>query len=155
MPACLLASLQPHMHVAHNLVQCSAREAELYTQAGLQAGAQVVAQIERSHADHFYAKHDFDSAIQHYIATIGQLEPSYVIRKFLDAQRIHHLTSYLEELHSQVPPICDLQGLRIGQGHVLTLTCRHKSSLQPGSLILDRPVLQADCSIAQVPALRC
>ena len=68
----------------------------------LQAGAPVVAQIERSYADHFYAKHDFDSAMQHYAATIGQLEPSYVIRKFLDAQRIHHLTSYLEQLHEQV-----------------------------------------------------
>jgi len=36
-----------------------------------------------------------------YVATIGHLEPSYVIRKFLDAQRIHNLTSYLEQLHAQ------------------------------------------------------
>ena len=28
--------------------------------------------------------------------TIGTLEPSYVIRKFLDAQRIHNLTAYLQ-----------------------------------------------------------
>lgn len=40
-----------------------------------------------------------------YVATIGHLEPSYVIRKFLDAQRIHNLTSYLEQLHEQVPHI--------------------------------------------------
>lgn len=33
--------------------------------------------------------------------TIGKLEPSYVIRKFLDAQRIHNLTAYLQTLHLQ------------------------------------------------------
>jgi hypothetical protein len=46
-----------------------------------------------------------------YAATIGFMEPSYVIRRFLDAQRIHNLTSYLEELHSQARPValCDPQ----------------------------------------------
>lgn len=34
-------------------------------------------------------------------STIGKLEPSYVIRKFLDAQRIHNLTAYLQTLHLQ------------------------------------------------------
>ena len=29
------------------------------------------------------------------------MEPSYVIRKFLDAQRIHNLTAYLQTLHRQ------------------------------------------------------
>ena len=60
------------------------------------------ASIRRCYADHFYAKHDFDSAMAQYRGTIGQLEPSYVIRKFLDAQRIHNLTEYLEDLHEQV-----------------------------------------------------
>lgn len=36
-----------------------------------------------------------------YASTIGKLEPSYVIRKFLDAQRIHNLTAYLQALHRQ------------------------------------------------------
>ena len=36
-----------------------------------------------------------------YIKTIGYIEPSYVIRKFLDAQRLPNLTSYLEALHQQ------------------------------------------------------
>eukprot|EP00252_Welwitschia_mirabilis_P014871 TRINITY_DN32924_c0_g1_i1.p1 TRINITY_DN32924_c0_g1~~TRINITY_DN32924_c0_g1_i1.p1 ORF type:complete len:645 (-),score=135.04 TRINITY_DN32924_c0_g1_i1:251-1915(-) len=36
-----------------------------------------------------------------YIRTIGQLEPSYVIQKFLDAQRIYNLTNYLEKLHEK------------------------------------------------------
>lgn len=36
-----------------------------------------------------------------FCSTIGKLEPSYVIRKFLDAQRIHNLTAYLQALHRQ------------------------------------------------------
>lgn len=36
-----------------------------------------------------------------YIKTIGYIEPSYVIRKFLDAQRMPQLASYLEALHQQ------------------------------------------------------
>lgn len=54
--------------------------------------------------------------MQQFIQTIGHLQPSYVIRKvkshiiitiiniddfkFLDAQRIHNLTTYLQELHA-------------------------------------------------------
>eukprot|EP01137_Pigoraptor_chileana_P023996 Opistho-2@91225 len=55
--------------------------------------------IFTQYGDHLYGKNDFDGAIAQYIRTIGHLEPSYVIRKFLDAQRIHNLTSYLQELH--------------------------------------------------------
>ena len=66
-----------------------------------QAEASAVAEIRRRYGDHLYAKHDYDAAMAQYVATIGFMEPSYVIRKFLDAQRIHNLTSYLEELHSQ------------------------------------------------------
>jgi len=46
-----------------------------------------------------YSKGDFDGAISQYIKTIGKLEPSYVIKKFLDSQRIHNLTLYLQKLH--------------------------------------------------------
>ncbi|KAJ3447573.1 vacuolar protein sorting-associated protein 11 [Anaeramoeba flamelloides] len=55
----------------------------------------------RKYGDHLYAKGDYDGAIQQYTQTIGTLEPSYIIRKFLDAQRIENLTLYLEELHSR------------------------------------------------------
>ncbi len=34
-----------------------------------------------------------------YIKTIGYLEPSHVIRQFLDSQRINNLTLYLQALH--------------------------------------------------------
>lgn len=51
------------------------------------------------YGDHKYRKCDFDGAVDQYINTIGFTEPSYVIRKFLDAQRIGNLTAYLEKLH--------------------------------------------------------
>lgn len=57
--------------------------------------------IFTQYGDHLNSKGDHDGAIQQYIRTIGHLEPSYVIRKFLDAQRIHNLTAYLQALHNQ------------------------------------------------------
>lgn len=36
-----------------------------------------------------------------YVKTIRFLEPSYIIRRFLDSQRIVNLTEYLQELHKQ------------------------------------------------------
>ncbi|KZS98027.1 hypothetical protein SISNIDRAFT_472828 [Sistotremastrum niveocremeum HHB9708] len=59
-----------------------------------------LADIRRKYGDHLYAKGDFDAAMQQYLKTLGHLQPSYVIRKYLDAQRIHNLTTYLQELHS-------------------------------------------------------
>ncbi|KAI8878575.1 vacuolar protein sorting-associated protein 11 [Backusella circina FSU 941] len=60
-----------------------------------------IAEIFKKYGDHLYSKGDYDGAMEQYIRTIGQLEPSYVIRKFLDAQRIYNLTNYLQELHSK------------------------------------------------------
>ena len=45
-----------------------------------------VIEIFRRYGDHLYQKGDYDGAISQYLRTIGKLEPSYVIRKFLDAQ---------------------------------------------------------------------
>ncbi|KAF8498332.1 hypothetical protein JB92DRAFT_3084586 [Gautieria morchelliformis] len=59
-----------------------------------------IADIHRRYGDHLYLKGDYDGAMQQFIKTLGYLQPSYVIRKFLDAQRIHNLTTYLQELHS-------------------------------------------------------
>lgn len=55
--------------------------------------------IFRQYGDHLYNKGDHSGAIEQYIKTIGKLEPSYVIRKFLDSQHIEKLTSYLQALH--------------------------------------------------------
>lgn len=66
-----------------------------------QADAAATAEVLRKYGDHLYGKQDYDEAMAQYIRTIGQLEPSYVIQKFLDAQRIYNLTSYLEKLHEK------------------------------------------------------
>ncbi|KAI1844197.1 hypothetical protein JX266_009681 [Neoarthrinium moseri] len=55
--------------------------------------------IYRKYGDHLYQKGDYDSAMAQYIKAIDSTEPSQVIRKFLDTQRIHNLIEYLEELH--------------------------------------------------------
>jgi tetratricopeptide (TPR) repeat protein len=60
-----------------------------------------VVEIYRIHGDHLYHKKDYDGAMTQYLKTIGKLEPSYIIRLFLDAQRITNLTTYLEELHAK------------------------------------------------------
>lgn len=57
--------------------------------------------IFRQYGDHLYTKGDHSAAIEQYVKTIGKLEPSYVIRKFLDSQHIDKLTMYLQALHKQ------------------------------------------------------
>jgi hypothetical protein len=59
----------------------------------------VVVDIYKKYGDWLYSKNDYDAAINQYVHTIGYLEPSYIIRKFLDAQRIHNLATYLQSLH--------------------------------------------------------
>lgn len=66
-----------------------------------QADAVATAEVLRKYGDHLYGKQDYDEAMAQYIHTIGHLEPSYVIQKFLDAQRIYNLTNYLEKLHER------------------------------------------------------
>ncbi|KAF8748948.1 Zinc-finger [Rhizoctonia solani] len=60
-----------------------------------------VAEIHREYGDYLYGKGDGDGAMAQYIQTIGFVRPSYVIRKFLDAQRIMNLVTYLQVLHSR------------------------------------------------------
>jgi len=43
----------------------------------------------------------YEEAVDKYIKTIGYLNPSHVIQKFLDAQRLENLTTYLEALSNQ------------------------------------------------------
>ena len=59
--------------------------------------------VYTQYADHLYRERKYDEAIERYIKTIrpvGGLEPSHVIRKYLDSQRIYNLTAYLEALHA-------------------------------------------------------
>lgn len=55
--------------------------------------------IYRKYGDYLYQRQDYDTAMQQYLKAIDNTEPSQVIRKFLDTQRIHNLVDYLEELH--------------------------------------------------------
>lgn len=57
--------------------------------------------IYQRYGDHLYNKADYDGAMAQYVKTIGHTQPSLVIRRFLDAQRIKNLTTYLQELHAQ------------------------------------------------------
>jgi len=56
--------------------------------------------IYLKYGDYLYTvKHDYKGAMEQYINIIDRIEPSYVIRKYLDAQRIKNLTEFLEKLH--------------------------------------------------------
>ena len=61
----------------------------------------LMADIYQRYGDHLYNKGDFEGAMAQYVKTIGHTQPSFVIRKFLDAQRITNLTTYLQELHAR------------------------------------------------------
>ncbi|XP_065218314.1 vacuolar protein sorting-associated protein 11 homolog [Planococcus citri] len=75
-------------------------------------------EIFRQYGDHLYSKGDHNGAMDQYIKTIGKLEPSYVIRKFLDSQHIDNLIRYLSALHKQ--------GLATGDHTTLLLNCYTK-----------------------------
>ncbi|SNX85173.1 related to PEP5 - vacuolar biogenesis protein [Melanopsichium pennsylvanicum] len=74
--------------------------------------------IYQRYGDHLYNKGDYDGAMAQYAKTIGHTQPSFVIRRFLDAQRIGNLTTYLQELHAQ--------GLASSDHTTLLLNCYTK-----------------------------
>jgi len=56
----------------------------------------LLAEISRLHGDYFYNKKEYNNAIEKYKNTIEYLEPSYVIKRFLEAQQIEDLINYLK-----------------------------------------------------------
>jgi len=82
-----------------NLYQIALGLAESHSNEG--NDSELLFEIYAMYGDHCLAQGDYDSAINQYIETIGHTEPSYVIRQFLDAQRIHQLTKYLQALHER------------------------------------------------------
>lgn len=60
-----------------------------------------ITSLYRSHAEHLYRKGDFESAMDQYIFTVGSLEPSHVIYRFLDAPKIPLLAKYLQVLRQK------------------------------------------------------
>lgn len=61
----------------------------------------IMTDIRTKYADYLYSKGDFDGSVKQYILTIGSVEPSYVIKNFLSAQRIKNLAVYLQALHDK------------------------------------------------------
>jgi len=66
-----------------------------------QYDAEGLSEIFKQYGDHLYSKANFAGAVEQYIKTIGFLESSYVIRRFLDSRHTQYLTDYLEEMHKQ------------------------------------------------------
>jgi hypothetical protein len=60
-----------------------------------------LAEISKLHGDLLYSKNDYPGAIKQYILTLGFVEPSYVIRKFLDVSQIDYLIEYLQKIHEK------------------------------------------------------
>jgi hypothetical protein len=85
-----------------------------------QADVSEIMSLYKLYADNLYKKNDFDGAITQYCHTIGFIQPSYVIRRFLDTQRIGNLILYLEKLHSR--------GIATKDHTTLLLTCYTKTN---------------------------
>uniref|UniRef100_A0A158Q8K7 Vacuolar protein sorting-associated protein 11 homolog n=1 Tax=Elaeophora elaphi TaxID=1147741 RepID=A0A158Q8K7_9BILA len=58
-------------------------------------------EIYKKYGDYLYRSGDFENAVQQYTETVGYLEPSYIIKKFLDGSHIKELCMYLEILHAK------------------------------------------------------
>jgi|TARA_B110000285_G_C15119307_1_gene616111 vacuolar protein sorting-associated protein 11 len=60
---------------------------------------EIQAEICKEHADTLYTqKKEYDQALEQYINTIGYLNPSYVIQRYIEVQQLPNLIKYLEKL---------------------------------------------------------
>ncbi|KAF1765507.1 hypothetical protein GCK72_005459 [Caenorhabditis remanei] len=62
-------------------------------------GSDYLKGIHAKYGNYLYGKGDYENAIQQYKETIGMLEPSYVMKRYLDSSKIKELCIYLECLH--------------------------------------------------------
>ncbi|CAE7683870.1 VPS11, partial [Symbiodinium pilosum] len=68
------------------------------------AAPEVTADLYRQHGDALFEKRAYDQALSVYVKTVElglPLEPSYVVERYLDAQRIGHVAQYLKKLHEK------------------------------------------------------
>ncbi|CAB9515961.1 sorting-associated protein 11 homolog [Seminavis robusta] len=87
----------------------SAAVAVAYADPSLEPSA--VTSLYRKYAEHLYRKGDYTASIEQYCHTIGSLESSHVIFRFLDAPKIPLLAQYLEKLKERelaTPVHCQL-----------------------------------------------
>ena len=57
-----------------------------------------VVDLYRRHAEHLYRRGDYAGSMDRYVLTIGSLEPSHVVFRFLDAPRVRLAARYLTAL---------------------------------------------------------
>ncbi|EFQ97033.1 hypothetical protein MGYG_00077 [Nannizzia gypsea CBS 118893] len=102
--------------------------------------------IFRKYGDFLYQRGDYDTAMQQYLRAIDNTEPSHVIRKFLDTQRIHNLIDYLEELHDHDKATADHTTLLLNCYAKLKDTEKLDSFIMaPGELKFDLETAIAMC----------
>jgi len=58
-----------------------------------------VNEIIQKYADYLFSRGEYDTALQQYLLALSTLNPSEIIRKYLDVQRIGNLVAILEQLH--------------------------------------------------------
>lgn len=59
---------------------------------------EIIAEISKEHADNLYEKKQYDEALKQFIRTIGYLNPSYVIQRYIEVPQLPMLIEYLEKL---------------------------------------------------------
>jgi hypothetical protein len=57
---------------------------------------EIIAEISKEHADNLYEKKQYDDALKQFIKTIGYLNPSYVIQRYIEVPQLPNLIAYLE-----------------------------------------------------------
>ncbi|KZF19453.1 vacuolar protein sorting protein-like protein [Xylona heveae TC161] len=94
--------------------------------------------IFRRYGDYLYQKGEYDAAMQQYLKAIDNTEPSQVIRKFLDTQKMHNLIEYLEELHEHHRATADHTTLLLNcYAKLKDVTKLEKFIKSPGDLKFD------------------
>ncbi|KAJ3512045.1 hypothetical protein NM208_g15366 [Fusarium decemcellulare] len=117
---------------------------ELAQKSGLDGEQQSL--IYRRFGDHLYQKADYDGAMVQYIRAIDTTEPSQVIRKFLDTQRIHNLIQYLEQLHEHRKATADHTTLLLNcYAKLKDINKLEKFIKSPGDLKFDLDTAIAMC----------
>ena len=89
--------------------------------------------ILRKYGDYLHKKGDYDTAMQQYLKAIDNTEPSQIIRKFLDSQRINNLIEYLEELHDHDKATIDHTTLLLNCYAKLKDTAKLESFIKSGT----------------------
>ena len=106
--------------------------------------------LYRRHAEHLYRKGDFSAAMDQYILTIGSLESSHVIFRFLDAPKIHLAVKYLialraaglaSSVHDELLRTCYLKLGNVDAASKIILSSRDDASAVLGPDGLEVPTV--------------